>query len=207
MQVELRNNAHVEAWSSGQDSPSWSDQGFGLWLARKLVEKIGGEVGLKDGGGTFFFRVPFEREVASPDGPDGVGPGPGVGLGDFIMKPSVLIVDALSPLRAMLRKYVEAWGFRARDVDSLQEAREERSTGDTKGRFDVSRRIGPKLAGPIEAPKASRCHGVDSDRTVDRDQRGCCISGAEHPLLPPRSPDTRCHEEAVERRAKEDSGA
>ena len=33
----------------------------------------------------------------------------------------------VSPLRATLRKYVEAWGFRARDVDTLQEAREELS--------------------------------------------------------------------------------
>jgi len=124
--VELRDSASLDAWVHGQVSPSWSDQGFGLWLARKLVEKMGGEVGIKDGGGTFSFRVSFERVVSSPDvEADGVGPGPGVGLGDFIMKPSVLIVDALSPLRAMLRRYVEAWGFAARDVDSLQEAREE----------------------------------------------------------------------------------
>ena len=112
-------------------SPSWSDQGFGLWLARKLVEKMGGEVtespAAPDADGlAFAFRVAFDRETLSegstPDTNDGVGPSPGVGLGDFIMKPSVLIVDALSPLRATLRKYVEAWGFRARDVDSLQEA-------------------------------------------------------------------------------------
>jgi len=115
-------------------SPSWSDQGFGLWLARKLVEKMGGEVMVshtvvESDSLVFSFRVAFDRETLSegstPDANDGVGPSPRVGLGDFIMKPNVLIVDALSPLRATLRKYVEAWGFRARDVDSLQEAREE----------------------------------------------------------------------------------
>ena len=53
--VELRPIAtkHLEAWANGQERPKWSDQGFGLWLSRKLVEKIGGEVGVKDGGGTF----------------------------------------------------------------------------------------------------------------------------------------------------------
>ena len=119
--AELRDSASLDAWVHGQVSPNWSDQGFGLWLARKLVEKMGGDVALKDGSGTFAFRVAFERVASSPDvHADGVGPGPGIGLGDFIMKPSVLIVDALSPLRAMLRRYVEAWGFSARDVDSLQ---------------------------------------------------------------------------------------
>ena len=96
-----------------------------------MVEKMGGEVMVShtvvEGDGlAFSFRVAFDRETLSegsaPDTNDGVGPSPGVGLGDFIMKPSVLIVDALAPLRGTLRKYVEAWGFRARDVDSLQEA-------------------------------------------------------------------------------------
>jgi len=140
---ELKRDSSVDAWAHGQVSPSWSDQGFGLWLARKLVQKMGGEVmvghqSVHDGDGlAFSFRVAFDREplpeTSAPDthgasgASPGVGPSPGVGLGDFIMKPSVLIVDALSPLRATLRKYVEAWGFRARDVDTLQEAREELS--------------------------------------------------------------------------------
>lgn len=102
----------MEAWVHGPVSSSWSDQGFGLWLARKLVEKMGGAVlATAEGCGAFSFRVAFERleaDEAAVHSNDGLGPSPGVGLGDFIMKPSVLIVDALSPLRATLRKCAEA---------------------------------------------------------------------------------------------------
>ena len=99
----------------------WSVDDAGLWLARKLVEKLGGQAYAKDGGATLCFRVRLTLAQPVPAYcvvPQGITPS------DFIVEPSILIVCAMPPLREVLRRYVEAWGFSADDAGSMQRASE-----------------------------------------------------------------------------------
>ena len=76
----------------------WSVDDAGLWLARKLVEKLGGQAYAKDGGATLCFRVRLTLAQPVPAYcvvPQGITPS------DFIVEPSILIVCAMPPLRML----------------------------------------------------------------------------------------------------------
>ena len=116
----------------------WSVDDAGLWLARKLVEKLGGQAYAKDGGATLCFRVRLTLAQPVPAYcvvPQGITPS------DFIVEPSILIVCAMPPLREVLRRYVEAWGFSADDAGSMQRA---------------SERLKERCATPAARPPAAR---------------------------------------------------
>lgn len=96
---------------------------FGVWLARKQVQRIGGTTHVSEDGVSLAFRVPFEWSAA-PVQDKARDESTMLMPGSFLFQPSVLLVDTPSPLCQALVRCIEAGGFSVTVVDSLQKASE-----------------------------------------------------------------------------------
>jgi CheY-like chemotaxis protein/HPt (histidine-containing phosphotransfer) domain-containing protein len=87
--------------------------GLGLVICRRLVEKMGGEIGFESEvgkGSTFWFEVPFERR------PGVAEPGPA------LQGQRVLVVDDNPAVCECLRRSVASWGMRPDSAPGAHEA-------------------------------------------------------------------------------------
>jgi len=125
--VEIRAlNLHNEPCSLCDDNIKPCQPGFEkeatviskLWLAQRLVGELKGDTLVKDNFSTLRFRIPFRHptRIEQPDFPSYT-----YGK-DFIMKPSILIIEPLDAMRDIYERYVSAWGFKVIAVSNLSEA-------------------------------------------------------------------------------------
>ena len=97
----------------GSTTRRFGGTGLGLSICKRLVEMMGGEIGLdshEGSGSTFWFRVPLQAMA------DAVAP---MRIGKPQMR--VLVVEHGAGARALLRDYLESWGMRP-TVEATAEA-------------------------------------------------------------------------------------
>ncbi len=92
---------------NGSITRKFGGTGLGLSICCKLVEMMGGEIGVesrKGKGSTFWFRLPLERQAKAKEEEVEIGRNyPGV---------RILIVDDNSTSRQFIRQTIQVWSFR-----------------------------------------------------------------------------------------------
>ncbi|MDQ6726678.1 MAG: response regulator [Actinomycetota bacterium] len=106
--------------------------GLGLAISRQLVELMGGRIGVQSASGqgsTFWFTLPF---LPGGSVPDSAPSGALAGL-------RMLVVDDNATNRAILTRFLQAWGIRSYAVEGAPEALDAMTRGASRGEpFDAA---------------------------------------------------------------------
>ena len=113
-----KNLFQVFTQADASTTRKYGGTGLGLSISKKLVEIMGGEIGLESEpgkGSTFWFTLPFERQSGElPPAPEKT----------LVAGVRALIVDDNAANREIVSRYLEAWEMRFEAVASGKEALE-----------------------------------------------------------------------------------
>ena len=128
---ELLFEAFTQA--DGSTTRKFGGTGLGLTISKRLVEGMGGEIGLTSTykeGSEFWLTLPLERASEKPKAHRET-------FAD-LKGLRVLIVDDYATNRRILRHYVSAWGMQCSEADSGRAALEALERAETEGSpFDI----------------------------------------------------------------------
>jgi signal transduction histidine kinase/CheY-like chemotaxis protein len=108
--------------ADGSTTRKYGGTGLGLFISKKLVELMGGEIGLRakpEGGSVFHFRLPLPKVEPSlpkpekPRAPDAAAPAPKVPQPPEANALRILVVDDHALNRKVLESFLESYGLAA----------------------------------------------------------------------------------------------
>jgi PAS domain S-box-containing protein len=112
----------------GSTTRRFGGTGLGLSICRRLVEMIGGEIGVdsQEGKGSlFWFTLPFEKQAGDPE--------LAVDIGKTLPGGRVLIVDDNGANRQLIREMASRWSFRMEEANDGLSALEKMNTAAAEG--------------------------------------------------------------------------
>ncbi len=115
----------VFSQADGSTTRKYGGTGLGLAISTRLVELMGGELGVEsdDGrGATFSFTARFARDRRSKHAVDALSSGPHTGLAPALRSLSILVAEDNPVNRTLMTRFLESEGHRPTLVASGQEA-------------------------------------------------------------------------------------
>ena len=111
-----KNLFQVFTQADASTTRKYGGTGLGLSISKKLVELMGGEIGIESApgkGSTFWFTLPFEKS-SGPAAPEPAGA--------EVAGTRALIIDDNAANREIMSRYLEAWKMRFETASSGEEA-------------------------------------------------------------------------------------